>query len=164
MKGKLLALSIAAAFSLSPITASAITPEQQQLITDGITVGVQLPVDELIEQLVQLYPGFAEEIITSVMGARPGFADAIAVKARKMGFSNELITTAAISAGIDPANIALPTAAGASEASRGTSPETDAQKPMIPATRTSNTGNSNNQRSNTPSVLAPSIPEPVSKS
>ncbi len=56
----------------------------------------------------------AEQIIQSAMESMPEVADQIAQLARDNGVENEVITTAALLAGIDPTTIAEATAAGIS--------------------------------------------------
>ncbi len=112
MKGKLLALTIAAAMSVMPIAANAITPEQQQNIDTAISAQSGLSGAELVQALLSQYPELAAEVVASVMAARPAEAASIAQAATQAGVSAETVTTAAISVNIDPASVAPATAAG----------------------------------------------------
>ena len=62
--------------------------------------------------LLSLHPEQADVILEAAYTVAPGQAEAITQLASKLGFSEMSILTAAISAGIDPTQIAQPTAAG----------------------------------------------------
>lgn len=112
MKGKLLALTIAATMSLVSLAANAITPEQQQAIDGVISAQAGISGDELIQTLLAEYPQLAGEVVASVMAARPAEAAAVAQAAIEAGVSAETVTASAISVGVDPASVAPATAAG----------------------------------------------------
>jgi hypothetical protein len=112
MKGKLLALTIAATMSLVPLAANAISPEQQQAIDGVISAQAGISGEELVQALLAEYPQLAEEVVASVMAARPAEAAAVAQAATQAGVSAETVTASAISVGIDPASVAPATAAG----------------------------------------------------
>ncbi|MEZ8914116.1 hypothetical protein AB6D87_11675 [Vibrio lentus] len=87
----------------------------------------ELTPEELVAQLIAQYPEMAAAIVQSVVAANPESADAvvsvamvaapqqaaaIATVATEAGVSNQVVTTAALQAGIDPTEVQQATAIG----------------------------------------------------
>ncbi len=68
--------------------------------------------EQVLTLLLQLKPESAQQILAQAMSDFPELAAQFAALARALGISNELITIAAVEAGVDPTQIAEQTAAG----------------------------------------------------
>ncbi|WP_122082671.1 hypothetical protein [Vibrio coralliirubri] len=111
--------------STSVAFAQSVTPESVDLAV--IIEQSELTPEELVAQLIAQYPEMAAAIVQSVITANPESAQtvvvaaitaepeqaaSIATVATEAGVSNQVVTTAALQAGIDPTEVQQETAVG----------------------------------------------------
>ncbi len=68
--------------------------------------------EQVLTLLLQLKPESAQQILAQAMSDYPDLAEQFAALAKQLGIANEVITIAAIEAGIDPTQLAESSAAG----------------------------------------------------
>lgn len=87
---------------------------------------------ELITRMyIEAFPESADEILAIVMSLLPQEVSSLARLARELGVDNQIITVAAIQAGIDPTLVAEQTAAGIESVSTNPTPTAPIKKSPV---------------------------------
>ncbi len=96
--------SLSSTISNSTLDISALTSRLLSENSDNL--------EQVMTLLLQLKPESAQLILTEAMSDYPTYAVQFAALARMVGISSEVVTLAAVEAGVDPTQIAEQTAAG----------------------------------------------------
>jgi len=88
------------------------TPEQADDIVSAALMVAPSQLDAILVTALKAAPNQSEAIITAAYKAKPTQSSVITNIAYKAGVSNEIIVTASIAAGKDPAKVGQATAAG----------------------------------------------------